>query len=266
MMNKTLFLRESKVSVRLLLIFASVITLYVSCIIYLYDPETVEMLDQFVEVMPEIMAAVGMSAGATNLLGFMISYLYGFILLIFPMLFCILRANGLIAKYVDRGSMVYLMAAPIKRRKIALTQMWVLLSGVFLLVLYTTALEYVVAQLLFPDELVLADLLKLNAGLLILHVFLGGICFFASCAFSDARRSATVGAGIPVLMYLFQMISNVSSSASWAGYLSAFTLYDPTGLAAGETGAAVKLLALFIGALLLYPAGIAVFCKKDLSI
>ena len=52
-----------------------------------------------------------MTAGAADLLGFMISYLYGFILLVFPMVFCILRANGLVAKYVDRGSMACLLAA-----------------------------------------------------------------------------------------------------------------------------------------------------------
>ena len=44
-------------------------------------------LDGFVEAMPEFMASVGMKAHAATLLGFMVSYLYGFILLIFPMLF-----------------------------------------------------------------------------------------------------------------------------------------------------------------------------------
>lgn len=59
----------------------------------MHDPEMMKTLDSFVEVMPELMAAVGMSAGAASLLGFMVSYLYGFILLIFPMVFCILRGK-----------------------------------------------------------------------------------------------------------------------------------------------------------------------------
>ena len=73
-MNKALFLREMKKSVKLLLLFAAVITLYVSCIIYLYDPETTEMLNRFVEVMPELMAAVGMGTIAGDLLEFMVSW------------------------------------------------------------------------------------------------------------------------------------------------------------------------------------------------
>lgn len=158
-----------------------------------------EMLDSFTEAMPEIMAAVGMTPGATNLLGFMISYLYGFILLVFPMVFSILRGNGLIAKYIDMDSMVYLVAAPVKRRTIAITQMLVLLSGISLLLIYTTLLEIVVAQVLFPGELILSELLVLNVGLLFLHFLIGGICFCASCIFSESKYSALFGAGIPTL-------------------------------------------------------------------
>lgn len=98
MLNMTLYKREMKGSLKLLLIFGAVLTLYISIIIRMYDPEMMATLDSFYEVMPEVMASVGMSAGATSLIGFMISYLYGFILLIFPMLFSILRGNGLVAK------------------------------------------------------------------------------------------------------------------------------------------------------------------------
>ena len=122
MFNMALFKREMKGSIKLLIIFGAIITMYVSIIINMYDPQMMKTLDSFAEVMPELMASVGMKTNATSLLGFMVSYLYGFILLIFPMLFCILRGNALIAKYVDKGSMVSLVAAPIKRRTVALRQ------------------------------------------------------------------------------------------------------------------------------------------------
>lgn len=170
MLNTALYKREMKGSLKILLIFAAVITMYVSIIITMYDPEMMKTLDSFYEVMPEIMASVGMTAGATSLIGFMISYLYGFILLVFPMVFCILRGNGLIAKYVDKGAMTALLAAPVKRRTVAATQAFVLISGILLLVLYTTGLEIVIAEANFPSELVLSELLKLNAALLCLHL------------------------------------------------------------------------------------------------
>lgn len=265
-MNLTLYKRELKGSIKLLVIFAAIMTMYISIIIRMYDPEMMATLDNFAKAMPELMAAVGMSAGATSLMGFMISYLYGFILLVFPMIFCILRGNGLIAKYVDKGSMVSLVAAPVKRKTIAITQMMVLISGVAILLLYSTILELVVAKSSFPDELAVAELLKINAGLLCLHLFIGGICFLASCIFSDTKYSIAVGAGIPFLMYVLQMLANVGGKAENAKYFTVFTLFDPTGIAAGECNAWIGVMVLLLGAIVLFLLGIGVFDKKDLHI
>ena len=79
MMNIALYKREMKGSIKLLIIFGAIITMYISIIISLYDPEMMKTLDSFAEAMPELMASVGMKADAATLLGFMISYLYGFI-------------------------------------------------------------------------------------------------------------------------------------------------------------------------------------------
>ena len=138
MINLTLYKREMKNSLKMLIIFATIISMYVAIIISMYDPDMMASLEKFNEAMPELMDAVGMKSGATTLIGFMISYLYGFILLVFPMIFCILRGNGVIAKYVDKGSMVTLLAAPIKRSKVALTQIFAMVSGIVILIFYTT--------------------------------------------------------------------------------------------------------------------------------
>ncbi|MGN0334404.1 MAG: ABC transporter permease [Lachnospiraceae bacterium] len=266
MINWTLYKREMKGSIKMLLVFSAIITLYVSVIISMYDPELAVLLDGFVEMMPELMAAVGMSAGASNLLGFMVSYLYGFILLIFPMLFCILRGNGLISKYADRGSIVSLVAAPVKRSVIAFTQMAVLVSGVFLLVLYSTVLELGCAHYFFPGELDTMKLLTLNAGLLCLHLFIGGICFLASCACSDTKYSIGFGAGIPAVMYVLQMLANVGGNAEKAKYFTFFTLFHPEGIVAGESAAMTGVILLFTGGIVLFTLGITVFSKRDLHI
>ena len=79
MINMTLFKQEMKGSLKMLLLFAAILSMYVTIIIRMYDPDMMETLDSFYEIMPEVMASVGMSAGATSLIGFMISYLYGFI-------------------------------------------------------------------------------------------------------------------------------------------------------------------------------------------
>lgn len=266
MINRPLYLREMKSSLKLLVLFAALLSLYVGCIVMMYDPEMMEMLDRFALAMPEIMAAVGMTPGASDLLGFLITYLYGFILLVFPMIYCILRSIGLIARYVERGSMVYLAAAPVRRRTIALTQGAVLFSGIFLLIAFTTLLELACSELLFPGELEPAALLRVNAGLLALHLLIGGICFLSTCACSEVRRCTLFGAGIPALMYLLQMLANIGGKLEGAKYLTFFTLFDARGLAAAQPAAFWKMAVLLAGAAVLCPAGVQIFCQKDLSI
>lgn len=193
MISMALYKRGMEGSIKLLIIFGAILTMYISIIINMYDPGMMETLDGFMEAMPELMASVGMKASSANLLGFMVSYLYGFILLVFPMLFCILRGNALVAKYVDKGSMASLLAAPVKRRTIAFTQMNVLVSGIFLLIFYSTIIELICSGSSFPGELDITALLILNGGLLCLHLFIGGICFLSSCIFSDTRYSVEIG-------------------------------------------------------------------------
>lgn len=266
MVNGTLYRREMKGSLKLLLFFAAIITMYVSIIISMYDPEMMATLDSFSQAMPELMAAVGMTPGASTLLGFMISYLYGFILLVFPMVYAILRGNGLIAKHVDQGSMVALVAAPVKRLTVAFTQMLVLVSGIFLLVAYATCLEYTIAEISFPGELELQELLAINGGLLALQLALGGICFLASCIFSDTKYSLGLGAGLPALMFILQMLANAGEKAEAAKYFTLFTLYDPNGVLEGSESALLGIGILAVLALIFYLAGIFVFTKKDLHI
>jgi ABC-2 type transport system permease protein len=266
MWSFTLYKREMKKSILTLVIFAGVLTIYIPMIVQMFDPEMADILNQFNDAMPGVMAAVGMAGTATTLTGFMSSYLYGMLLLVFPMVFTILRAHGLIGKYVDRGSMVALVAAPIKRRAIAFTQMKVLASGIFLLIFYITALEIVCAEARFPGELEIGNLLLLNVGLLCLQLFIGGICFVASCIFNDAKYSVGLGAGIPTVFYLVQMLANMGGNLKDAKYLTFFTLFDPDRLIAGEASAIAGIVALFIGACALFIAGIAVFSKKDLHI
>lgn len=264
MINSTLYLREMKKSLKILIIFAAVITMYVTIIIGMYNPELQEMLDGFYDVMPELMAAVGMKAGATSLLGFMVSYLYGFILIVFPMVYSILRANGLVAKYVDSGAMAVLVATPIKRKTIVTTQLAVLVSGVILLLAYATGIEVIVSCSKFPGELVIGDLLKLNLALLFLQLFIAGVCFLASCIFSDTKYSIAFGAGIPAFMYILQMLANVGKKAEGAKYFTFFTLFDANGIVAGQNLALLSSIVLFVGSALMVIIGIEVFCRKDL--
>lgn len=267
-MNRTLYKREMQSSWKLLVVFAAILTMYVVLIIVMYTPEMLEMFRQFNTSMPQMMSSFGMdfSEESLTLLGYMVSGLYGYILILFPMIYAMVRGNGLVARYVDRGSMASLLAAPVKRRTVAVTQMLVLVTGIAGLIVFVTGLETGTIAAYAPGQAETGKLLLLNLGLLALHLFIGSICFFASCLFNETRNSLALGAGLPGLMFILQLLSQAGDKTEPLKYATFFTLYDPEAIAAGQSGAMGGVVILFAGAVLLFAAAITVFTKRDLAI
>lgn len=220
--NRTFFLYELKRSIKLLVVLGAVMTMYIVIIIDMYDPQMMKTLDSFSKMMPDLLNAVGMTSGTHTLLGF--------ILLVFPMIFSIIRANSLIAKYTDNGAMALFLTGGHKRLRVVITQLAILLLDMTLLIGYATLLELIYAKHQFPHSLDTTALLKLNLGLLFLHYFIASTCFFFSCLFQDTKYSLGFGAGISIFMYVLQMLANVGGKAENAKYFTFFTLFDANGI------------------------------------
>ena len=165
-MNGVLFRRSARSLWKTWVVFAAVLSLYVSMITAMFDPKLNATLDEIVTAMPQLMNMVGMQAGSSSLGGFLINYLYGFLLLLLPLVFSILAANRLVARWVDTGSMAYLLVSPNTRARVARTQALVLIAGGTLLTAYCTALAVGCAAAMFPGELDVPAYLVVNAGLL----------------------------------------------------------------------------------------------------
>lgn len=266
MINRALYGRGMRSMVKVLLVFIAVLTLYFTLITSMFDPEMGALLQSLTQTMPEIMAMVGMAGAPAQLTGFLANYLYGFLMLLFPLVFEILTANRLVARMVDRGSMVYLLASPNSRRKIAVTQLLVLLTGIVSLIVYCTGLGLACSEAMFPGELDIPAFLRLNLGVLALHLAVGGLCFAASCVCNDTRRSLAIGGGIPIAFYLLHMLANMGGRLEALRYVTVFTLFDTEGLLAGTGAAAGQIAALLAMAIVLYGAGVAAFMKRDLPL
>lgn len=188
--------------------------MYTTVIIYMYDPELAHMLNDYQQALPGMMTAVGMTGIAGNLTEFVHIYLYGFIMLVFPVIFLIILGNKLLAHYVDTGSMAVLLSTPNSRIRILVTQLLTLLLETALLIALITAIGIVSCESLFPGELDIPVYLKLNAALLLLHLMLGGIGFLPACIFNDSKWYFFVGAGLLILFSCFRCL------VIWAGIWS----------------------------------------------
>ncbi len=83
-MRLSLFREGHRSSWKLLVIFAAVLSLYISMITTMFDPEMGNILQQLSDSMPQLMAMVGMQNPGTTLVSFLSTYLYGMLLLAFP--------------------------------------------------------------------------------------------------------------------------------------------------------------------------------------
>lgn len=135
-----------------------------------------------------------------------------------------------------------------------------------LLIGYTTLLELIYAKHQFPHSLDTTALLKLNLGLLFLHYFIASICIFFSCLFQDTKYSLGFGAGIPIFMYVLQMLANVGGKAENAKYFTFFTLFDANGIITNKAYALPLSYLLFAGAMILCVVSCMIFVKKDMYV
>jgi len=249
------------------LIFAFILALYISIIISMFDPDTLRSMNAYLETLPpQLLAAMHFQSTDPSLLGFLTAYFYGFLILLFPLAFSIIMADRMIAKYVDNGSMTFLLSTPNSRIKIALTQAIFLLGSLLLLIGFVTLVGIVVSQALFPNELDIPRFIRLNFGVVLLYSALSGIGFFTSCLFDESKQSLAWGGGIPVAFLLIQMLASADEQLSNLKYLSLMTLFDPKEIIADGNNVPYAFLALGIIALGLYAGGVYIFSKKDLHI
>ena len=244
---------------KILLIILAAMTMYTTVIIYMYDPELAHMLNDYQQALPGMMTAVGMTGIAGNLTEFVHIYLYGFIMLVFPVIFLIILGNKLLAHYVDTGSMAVLLSTPNSRTRILVTQLLTLLLETALLIALITAIGIVSCESLFPGELDIPVYLKLNAALLLLHLMLGGIVFLPACIF-------IVGAGLLILFFLFQMLGNMGGDLEFFRYLTPFTLFPGEKIVSGQDGATGSCVIMAVIGAALYGSGAVCFGRKDLPL
>ena len=265
MISNTLLKKEFKSNYKILLIFIAVLTMYEVIIVSMFNPELGETLDAFAKAMPEIMSAFGMANTGSTLTEFLSNYLYGFLLLVFPMILEIILANKLVAKYVDTGSMAYLLSTPNSRKKIVVTQGLFVIINIVILILYVTILGIICSEVMFPGDLNIERFILINISVLSIHIAISGICFFASCISNDMKLAYSIGAGVPIAFYIIQMLVNMGGKLEKLKYFTLFTLFEPNNIATGNYHIEFLIAAFIIG-IVFYILGILLFSKRDLPL
>jgi ABC-2 type transport system permease protein len=266
-MNSALLKSTLKANYKLWLTILIVMMMYSSIIISMFDPASMAGWEAILEMMPqEILRAMGFEFVDPTFLGYMAGYYYGFIIIMFPLIYVSIMGQRSIAMYVDNGSMSFLLATPNSRKKIASTQgFYVLMSTITLLLIVAISIM-IIGVLVYPEGIELTKFFMLNLNVIGLFVLISGISFLASCIFNETRSAAGFGAGIPIGFYAINMLANAADDLSFLRFFTIFSLFDTDRILALDPMIYVQMLVMYIGGLALYIIGIKVFIKKDLPI
>lgn len=266
MCSPTLFIATTRKNWSLLLIFLAVLSFYMAVMIAMYDPQDMQAITSMLDLFPkDLMQMMGFSQLITDLTQYLASWLYGLLMLGFPMVYCIILGNRLVAKPVDSGSFAYLLSTPNSREKIILTLGLYALVSVGVLFLGLFGMGVLLSWLLLPHELDIVAFLNLNITTMLVNMLVMMIAFFFSCLFNDSRRSSSFGAGLPILFLLMNMLGGASDQAAILQKASIYGLYDPLTIVAQGGALAVDLLYLAL-ILILFGLSVLVFRNKRLPL
>jgi ABC-2 type transport system permease protein len=241
--------------------------LYSAIIVSMYNPDSMDSWQAMLEMFPEeILRAMNFNIIEPTFLGYIAGYYYGFIMIMFPMIYISIMGQRSIAKYVDNGSMSFLLATPNTRIKVATTQGFYMLMSTIVLLVSIALLIGLIGIIMFPGALTFIPFLLLNINVIGLFVLLSGIAFLASCVFNEVKHATLFGAGIPIMFFVINMLANVSDDLAFFKYFTVFTLFDSSKVLALETSVFIDIFILYVTGALLYLLGIRMFNKKDLHI
>ena len=181
----------------------------------------------------------------------------------------ITRGSDAVSGPLERGTMEMLLAAPVRRSAIFLTQALAttaaaaLLCGVLLASVWTVVALGPWAGKVAPERF-----LPAVANVFGLMVCMAGISACVSAADSHRWRTIGIMCGLYVTAILTKLVGRLSGVLGWVGYLSVLNAYEPQRLVGGGPEA-WRMLAWYDGFLLgigivAYLIGAVIFSRRDL--
>lgn len=267
LMNKTLLKATLKANWTIGLFIILILLIYMIFSIMMFDPANTDTIEGMLKIMPEgMIKAFGFQNLGTDLTGYLANYHYGFIFLIFPMLYSAIVANRLIAKHVDNGSMSYLLTTPNTRVQIATTQAIYLLSSIAVIFIVVIGIAITMSELMFSGLLNINKFIALNLVTFLTTVVVSGIGFFFSCLFNETRNSLAFGAGIPLVFIIIRMLTAISEKIAWLKNFSIYSFINIEEIFSNNAYVINSSIILSVLGVGFYVTAIILFNRRSLSI
>lgn len=265
-MNLTLLKQEFKNLYKSLLIFLSIISLYVIVIVMMYDPNLYKVLEELSNSMPTMFQAFGMTNSGTDLVSFIINYLYGFILILLPMIYFIYLSYKLINHYIDSKSLTYLLSSSLSRKTVVQTQISVMSIMILIITIFITTITIVFSNILFHGQLNISAFILLNVGLFAFDLLISSIIIFIGCYCNDGKKAISISAIFVVCSYLINTILSMSNSFQFLKYVNIFELYKVNQYATYQFDNFLFIAFMITTSIIISILSINKYCTRDFNI
>lgn len=266
-MNFTLFKSNIKSNWIMFAFIAFMLTIYTTVSVGMFDPEGAKLINSLMTMLPEVVVkAFGFDQLGTELTTYIAGYLYGFILVIFPIIFIVFTANSLVASQVDKGTMAYILSNPIKREKVIVTQIIFLVTTISALIAYSALVVIVMSAIMWPGMLDVWNYILLNLVTIVLLISIGSICFLFSAIFNSSKYSVGASTAVVTVFIMANMLRSVSEELSFLKIFTPISVMDTNRILTDSGYSYIVIASFAIFSAVMFTLSVIVFKKKDLAI
>lgn len=271
-MSITLFRTLMKSHLKSVLSYGIGTAFYLILLIYLYPSFAGSpALNSLLKSLPEgMLKLIGYQAGISNVGDYIAGEYYSLLYIIIVGIYAITAGVRLLAHMVDTGSMAYLLATPVSRVRILVTEFVVLLLGLFLIGCLTTVAGLLGVHLFVSDTGMEAghftvDFIRLNIVGTLLFAVVGAYTFLFATLAPDERTAASLASGITLIFYALNLLGTLADKFAWMRHLSLFTAFNAQQLMHGKGDFTVIAVGLIVATFCIAGTAVWTFSRRQFS-
>lgn len=204
-----------------------ILMFYMSTIMMMYDPTTVDAMKGYIEALPVAMIkALNFQMVDFTFLGFIAGYYYGFLAMTFPLIFSMMFTYKVVAKTIDNHSITHLLTSG-RSRLTLIFHAWITYAVILaLMISLMVAASFIMAGSMFEGITLDVRFIYLNIYLYGFHLMMGSLMMMFSAILPSASLALGAIIGVPMLSLVFDMVARLGDDLSWVRFASLHTLFD----------------------------------------
>lgn len=269
-MSRSLFLSMVKMHGKTVISYGLGMAAYMLLVIWVYPSIAHSTaLNTVLHNLPHSMTRlIGAQSGFAQVGDYLAAEFYGFLYVIILAIYTVTASTQLMAHLIDNGSMSYLLATPVSRAAISMTQAVQLVCGIIVIGICATSSALLGVHWFVgaKNGLNVSHFIEMNLVGVLLFILISAYSFFFSCIARDERTTLAMSASLTIIFYALNTIATLSDKFRWMKHLSIFSAFNPQALINGHSNVTRISLAFTAASLVLFGMAVLGFRNRQMSL